>query len=44
MKVLLIVFLTLLVIVAAVPCDNKRELTKEENDFVQNYRASISYQ
>lgn len=45
MKVLLILCLTLVALVAAVPRnDKKRELTKEENDFIQSYRASISNQ
>ncbi|CAO1407679.1 unnamed protein product [Diamesa tonsa] len=40
MKVLLIVCLTLVAVVAAVPRnDKKRDLTKDENDFIQNYRA-----
>lgn len=43
MKVLLILCLTLVAIVAAVPNKGlKRQLTSEENDFIQNYRVSIS--
>ena len=43
MKVLLILCLTLVAFVAAVPRnDKKRELNQEEIDFIQNYRASSS--